>query len=169
MVFLMYFGNLIFFTESFNLVTEDALSEKRLTLDTICFHTFILMNLFNSINCRLVDAKEVTELNIFKTICNNPTFWIIFAIEVTIQDLMVRSGEYGLGKAFFGTAKLTDGMSMTCWTLGAFSLIVNLAIKQIPIDYFAFTGKINLETEQEDQFINKYMKMGQDQYKKTIN
>lgn len=29
--------------------------------------------------------------------------------------------------------------------------------------------KIDLETEKEDQMINKYMKMGQDQYKKTIN
>jgi hypothetical protein len=49
---------------------------------------------------------------------------------------MVSSGQYGLGAALFGTAKLTKGMSMTCWTLGALSLVVNLAIKQIPIDYF---------------------------------
>jgi hypothetical protein len=60
-------------------------------------------------------------------------------------------------------------MSMTCWTLGAMSLVVNLAIKQIPIDYFAFAGEINLETENEDQMITKYMKMGQDKYKKTLN
>jgi hypothetical protein len=58
---------------------------------------------------------------------------------------------------------------MTCWTLGAMSLVVNLAIKQIPIDYFAFAGEINLETENEDQMITKYMKMGQDKYKKTLN
>jgi len=29
--------------------------------------------------------------------------------------------------------------------------------------------KVDLETEKEDQMINKYMKLGQDQYKKTIN
>lgn len=69
MTFLMYFGGLIFFTESFNLViapgqpdTAENIKwkENRMQLDTICFHTFILMNLFNSINCRLVDTKEVT-------------------------------------------------------------------------------------------------------------
>lgn len=74
MTFLMYFGGLIFFTEAFNLVhappkddanpdSEDIINkwnENRMKLDTICFNTFILMNLFNSINCRLVDTKEVT-------------------------------------------------------------------------------------------------------------
>jgi Ca2+-transporting ATPase len=107
MVFLMFFGGLVFFEESFNLITEPSNSTKRLTLDTICFHTFILMNLFNSINCRLVDTKDATELNIFKTILNNPTFWIVFAIEFFIQDLMVSAGRSKVGAAFFGTAELT--------------------------------------------------------------
>lgn len=61
MIFLMYFGNLIFFEESFNLIytplrSPEGEPTKRLVLDTICFHTFILMNLFNMINCRVVDA-----------------------------------------------------------------------------------------------------------------
>lgn len=94
MTFLMYFGGLIFFTESFNLVHAPSTDinapetikwkENRKQLDTICFHTFILMNLFNSINCRLVDTKEVTQLNVFRTLFNNITFWIILAIELTI-------------------------------------------------------------------------------------
>jgi hypothetical protein len=83
--------------------------------------------------------------------------------------MMLISGEQKLGSAIFGTAKLTEGQNYTCWTLGALSLVVNLAIKQIPIDYFNFTGQINLETEQDDQLINKYMKYGQDTYKKTLN
>lgn len=84
MLFLMYFGGLVFFNESFNLISEPPKSNKRLTLDTICFHTFILMNIFNSINCRVVDSKEVTQLNIFKTILNNPTFFAVIAIEIFI-------------------------------------------------------------------------------------
>lgn len=140
MIFLMYFGGLVFFTESFNLVTEDDQSTKRKTLNTICFHSFILMNLFNSINCRLVDTKEATELNIFKTLFNNLTFWIVFAIELFIQHMMLISDEHTVGSAMLGTVKLTEGQNYTCWTLGALSLVVNLAIKQIPIDYFAFTG-----------------------------
>jgi magnesium-transporting ATPase (P-type) len=141
MIFLMYFGGLVFFTESFNLITTDDQDTKRKTLNTICFHSFILMNLFNSINCRIVDTKEATELNIFKTLFNNLTFWIVLGIEVFIQHMMLNSGEWlPFLSAIFGTVKLTEGQNYTCWTLGALSLVVNLAIKQIPIDYFAFTG-----------------------------
>jgi len=86
MIFLMYFGGLVFFDQSLNLVVQTTQVEKdnRKVLDTICFHTFILMNLFNSLNCRMIDTKEVTEMNIFKTILNNPTYWAVFAIEMTI-------------------------------------------------------------------------------------
>lgn len=131
MIFLMYFGGLVFFDQSFNLVVQTTQVEKdnRKVLDTICFHTFILMNLFNSLNCRMIDTKEVTEMNIFKTILNNPTYWAVFAIEMTIQYFMVSLGDTGLGSKFMGTAKLSEGMSATCWTLGALSLVVNMAIK----------------------------------------
>lgn len=76
-------------------------------LDTICFHSFILMNLFNSINCRLVDTKELTQLNIFRTLFNNFTFWIVFLLEMAIQDVMIRAGDWGLGSAIVGTTTLT--------------------------------------------------------------
>ena len=126
------------------------------------------MNLFNSINCRLVDTKEVTQMNVFRTLFNNLTFWIILAVELVIQDVMIRAGSWGLGSAIVGTAELSQGMSMTCWVFGGMSLIVNLIIKQIPIEYFEFTDKINLETE-KDQAINKYINYGQDQFNKRIS
>ena len=44
---LMYAGPSMFCDEAFNLVTEPARSENRKVVDTICFHTFILMTLFN--------------------------------------------------------------------------------------------------------------------------
>jgi len=52
MIILMYFGQFIFFKKSFNLIMEkkrdkDGLPTDRLILDTMIFHTFILMNLFN--------------------------------------------------------------------------------------------------------------------------
>ena len=52
MVILMYFGGLIFFSKGVNLVYDplrdgDADPTDRLRLDTICFHTYILMNMFN--------------------------------------------------------------------------------------------------------------------------
>lgn len=127
------------------------------------------MNLFNSINCRLVDTKEATQLNVFRTLFNNLTFWIILLIELVIQDVMIKAGNWGLGSDIVGTTTLTEGMTITCWVFGAMSLIVNLIIKQIPIDYFEFTNNINLEQEKDDQAINKYMKMSQEQFNKRIN
>jgi hypothetical protein len=51
MLFLMYFGGLVFFEKPFNLITEprrrDGVATDRLVLDTICFHTFMLMSFFN--------------------------------------------------------------------------------------------------------------------------
>ena len=78
---------MIFFEKSFNLIytplrNKDGEPTDRLVLDTICFHTFILMNLFNQINCRVIEAEE---LNVFKTLLNNPIFWIVLGGEILLQ------------------------------------------------------------------------------------
>ena len=70
---LMYLGDVIFFEKPIDLVQEplrdsDGLGTNKLTLNTICFHTFFLMNWFNTLNCRIVDPEEI---NVFKSICNN--------------------------------------------------------------------------------------------------
>lgn len=86
MTMLMYFGGLMFFEDGVNLIRaptrgKDGTGADRLKLDTICFHTFILMNLFNQINCRVIDPKE---MNVFKTLMNNPMFWFVLAGEVAV-------------------------------------------------------------------------------------
>lgn len=86
MLVLMFFGTLIFFDQSFNLVLSPlrdpvtALATDRLILDTMCFHTFVLMNMFNQINCRVL----TDEVNVFKTLLNNFTFWVVFLLEMFI-------------------------------------------------------------------------------------
>ena len=60
---------------------ENGKATNRLVLDTIVFHTFILMNLFNQINCRVVDENEK---NVFKTLFNNPIFWVIMIFELCV-------------------------------------------------------------------------------------
>lgn len=64
MLFLMYAGPFLFFEKDFNPITASARSEDglgkhtdKMKLDTILFHTFILMTLFNQINSRVIDAK----------------------------------------------------------------------------------------------------------------
>ena len=88
MLILMYLGQYIFFTESFDLVTapprdKEGKPTDRLILDTMCFHTFILMNLFNQINCRVVEANE---LNVFITLnpIRHPMFFLVIAFEFAI-------------------------------------------------------------------------------------
>jgi len=110
-VFLMYFGQFVFFENTFNLVTEpmrDASGKAtdRLVLDTIIFHSFILMNLFNQVNCRVVDAREI---NVFLTIFNNPIFWVVMAFEFVVQQLMINAGSSTLGSALLGTAPMSQG------------------------------------------------------------
>ena len=91
----MYAGHVMFFEESFNLVTEklrytEANPEKgielndptnKMKLHTFIFHTFVLMNLFNQINCRIIYEKE---FNIFGTLFNNSMFWFIFLFEMLL-------------------------------------------------------------------------------------
>ena len=61
---LMYFDTFMFFDEPFNIVTtplhdQDGEPTDRLVNNTMVFHTFILMNWFNTFNCRIIDPKEI--------------------------------------------------------------------------------------------------------------
>ena len=83
---LMYFGGLILFEKSINLIFDplrnnDGSPSDRLKLDSIIFNTFVLMNLFNQINCRVVLSNEA---NVFKTIFNNIWFWFIILFELGV-------------------------------------------------------------------------------------
>lgn len=159
MTILMYLGMFMFFDDTFHLIetplrSEDGNPTQRMTLNTICFHTFVLMNMFNQINCRVVDPEET---NVFKTLFNNIWFWIIFAFEVGLQQLMIDAGNEPLGSAILGTVGLTIPQHITCWILGALSLGVNVLAKKIPLEKFEFTVAIDLESENESEPINKLM------------
>lgn len=82
----MYFGGLILFEKSINLIFDplrnnDGSPSDRLRLDSIIFNTFVLMNLFNQINCRIVSANQD---NVFRTIFNNIWFWFIILFELGV-------------------------------------------------------------------------------------
>lgn len=160
MLLLMYFGGLIFFEDGVDLVTsklrdEDLNPTNRLKLDTLLFHTYILMNLFNAINCRVVDPNEK---NVFRTILNNPLFWIITLIEVCTQCGMLFVGSWnGLGSVLLGATGLTASQQITAWCLGASTLLVNVAIKFIPLGLIDVLPLPNFEDPKfhEDNFIAK--------------
>jgi len=160
---MMYFGGMTFFDEAPDLVkweitefsNDDLINNRnRLTLDTMCFHTFILMNLFNQINCRIIDPDDI---NIFKTLspCNHTMFWVVLLFELAVQQSMIYFCENGLISKILGAAPLSTGMQITAWSLGAFSLIVNLGLKKIPLAPFAkIINYIDLESEKDNELIN---------------
>mmetsp|Transcript_27324 Transcript_27324/g.41550 ORF Transcript_27324/g.41550 Transcript_27324/m.41550 type:complete len:97 (+) Transcript_27324:1416-1706(+) len=86
------------------------------------------MQLFNQINARKLEAKE---LNVFKDFFNNFLFLFVFVLTFVIQVAMVQFG----GKAV-QTAKLTLSENLICLGLGAIELIWGLLLKSVPIDYF---------------------------------
>ena len=154
LLFLIYFGQFCFFDESFNLIytplRENGKPTNQLVLDTIVFHTFVLMNLFNQINCRVI-AKD--ELNVFKTLFNNMLFWVVLIFEFVVQYYMVALSNTHLGSALLGTAPLSSGQRITCWVLAILILGVNPAVKKIPLEKFAFMSKIDLEGDPKESFV----------------
>jgi Ca2+-transporting ATPase len=167
MVILMYFGGMMFFKHSFNLIKEPNRDQEgnptdRLVLNTICFHTFILMNWFNTINSRVLDQKEV---NVFKTIHNNPFLWLVMGLELVVQCMMIKAGNSTLGSALLGTAPLTTPMHVACWCFGAFTLVVNFVSKLIPLSKFAFTEAVTLS--EVDSFSKKTSNWASDSFRKV--
>ena len=162
MVILMYFGTFIFFEKSFNIITaedrqDDGTPNDKLKMKTMFFHTFVLMQVFNQINCRNIDEKDI---NVFRSLSplNHPIFWIVITFEVCVQQFMINAAETSFGSAILGAGPLTQSMQITAWCLGAFSLVVNVALKQIPIDplFRKISKSIDLESNNKDEWINKY-------------
>jgi hypothetical protein len=58
-----------------------GLPTDKLRKDVLCFHTFMLMNIINMINCRVINEFEN---NVFKTLLDNKIFWVVFIIEMLV-------------------------------------------------------------------------------------
>lgn len=150
MLILMFFGSLIFFENSFNLITtpiRDPVSREatdRLKLNTILFYSFILMNLFNQINCRNLDQHNI---NAFDKIWTNLVFIIVLILEFVVSMAMIRGGANPLVSKIIGTAAITENQHIVCWCLGVSVLVVNIIIKKIPMEPFEnFESNVNLES-----------------------
>lgn len=108
MVILMYFGGLMFFNNSINLITSpirDPTTQEptdRMKLNTILFNTFILMNLLNQINCKC-SKFEASKL------FTNRVFWTNLIAELGLQSLLLMVGTTDLGQAVLGITSITPG------------------------------------------------------------
>jgi len=135
----MYFGEIMFFKKSFNLITaplrdqETEKAEDPLVLITIQFYIFVLMNLFNQFNCRIVVDKE---FNIFKDLWKNYFFILVAAFEFFLTWAMVDIGATTIGSSLIGTANLNPMNHLICWLVGGSTLIIGALIKLVPIEKF---------------------------------
>jgi len=91
---------------------------------TLVFNSFVFCQLFNELNCRVLND----ELNIFKNIHKNYIFLVIMFISISIQILLVE-----LGISFAQTAQLNIYHWLYCVVLGLLSLPLGLLLKFIPV------------------------------------
>ena len=103
-------------------------SEENFVHLTVFFHTFVMLQLFNSLNGRKLDRKD---LNIFSNFCNNPLFFIIIFGVLICQILIVE-----FGGSFIKCSPLTLEQHAICIVLGMGSLVVGLLIKLVPDSWF---------------------------------
>eukprot|EP00347_Sterkiella_histriomuscorum_P009975 403339164 len=96
---------------------------------TLIFHTFILMQIFNQINCRKLGEFDYNALkNFFKS----PLFILIISLAIVIQCLLVQ-----FGGRVMTTVPLTIYQQLVCFGIGFFQLFQNAIVKVVlPIRWF---------------------------------
>ena len=104
---------------STTLRTAGGAPTSHLVHKTLMFQAFALMNLFNMLNCRIIESKEERGWWVFGGIFDNWWFLIVWLAELNVQCLMVG---YDIG--FFQTTALTLPMHLTALGLGVGSLVV---------------------------------------------
>ncbi|CAG8510265.1 12139_t:CDS:10 [Ambispora leptoticha] len=97
--------------------------QDKILLGTIIFNTFVFLQVFNEINCRIIDD----HLNVFKNIFNNHVFLIVQFVVITGQFLIVE-----FGGVAFGTTPLTWYQWLATVMIGSLSLPVGVIIRLFP-------------------------------------
>lgn len=103
--------------------------EDDLTHFTIFFQTFVMMQVFNQINCRKLKSSEI---NVFKGFFNNNLFLFIMGLTVIVQFLIVEFG----GKAV-NCSGLTFNEHLFCIYIGAVGLGFGMVFRMVPTRFFA--------------------------------
>ena len=108
------------------------------------------MNLFNTLNCRVLPTEKDPQFNIVKNITGNWWFLIVLLFEFNIQYLLV--GYTGLGYVFT-TTPLTLSMHLSALGFGLGSLVVGALAKLLP---HTWTDKLpKLKDDESDNPLQK--------------
>ncbi len=94
---------------------------------TMIFNVFVLMTLFNEINCRKIHGEK----NVFRGFFTNPIFYGIWIVTFIVQILLVQYGSFA-----FSCVKLNLEQWMWCLFFGVTVLLWN----QVMTFIFLFTN-----------------------------
>jgi len=112
---------------------EDGLPTFRLMHYTFLFQVFVIMNLFNMWNCRMLPYEESKELNIFTRPFSNWWFIIVFFAELNMQYFMT---SYNWTAFIFDCTPISLAMQLTAIGCGLGTWLVALCVKYIPEKHF---------------------------------
>ncbi|KAI8835107.1 hypothetical protein BC829DRAFT_493644 [Chytridium lagenaria] len=107
-------------------INAQAKLEKEL-IRTIVFNSFVMMQIFNMINCRRIDNK----LNVFKRLFQNPYFYSIFLGVAIVQFFVVQYGDI-----VFSTTDLNVQQWVICCLIGLLSIPWGTVVRLIPDEVF---------------------------------
>lgn len=96
---------------------------------TIFFQTFVMMQMFNQINCRKLKSEEI---NVFKGFFNNYLFLFIMIITVVVQYLFVEA----LG-VWVSCESLSLNEHFFCLAIGAGALVFGILFRMMPTRLFS--------------------------------
>lgn len=122
-------GYNLFSTALYERRGPDKVPTWHLQHNTLMFQAFALMNLFNMLNCRVVETENEPGYWVFGGLFRSWWFLIVWLAELNIQCLVV--GCPGPGAVFQATP-LTPAMHLTCLALGLGSLVVAAIAKSTP-------------------------------------
>lgn len=88
---------------------------------TIFFHTFVMLQLFNEINCKKLD---LTDWNIFKGFFSNQMFVGIFTATFIVQIVFIE-----IGGEMMKCSNLTFGEHMFCMIWGAVGMCIAFIVR----------------------------------------
>lgn len=102
---------------------------------------------------------DPNETNPLKNGHQHHFFWAILLLEIIITELMMLlAARTKLGSALLGATELTRTMIITAWAIGFSCLLINPIIKKVNLENFDLVEIIDLEKENDNEWINKFSK-----------
>jgi Ca2+ transporting ATPase len=146
-----YYGDAIFFVP--NAAHDGGISTPRTYHYTFMFFTFMVMQLFNSINSRKLGLKQ---FNVFEGFFNNFWFLVILAGEFAATWLMTV-----LANTIFRTTPLNIFVLLSSIGFGVGCLLVGLALKAVKQEHVDKIPELINENanDKDDYFAQMQKKM----------